>query len=88
MYLCRTEVVWVFKSVFQQQENETEENADTNQKAPVWQKPKKQPKKKGGNQKNKKAKQAYNWKAAATTQEKKESSKQDTEKQVRLHNNT
>lgn len=64
-----------------QQENETEENADTNQKAPVWHKQKKQPKKKGGNQKNKKAKQAYNWKAAATTQDKKESSKQDTEKQ-------
>lgn len=74
--------------VFHQQENETEENADTNQKAPVWHKQKKQPKKKGGNQKNKKAKQAYNWKAAATTQDKKESSKQDTEKQVRPHNKT
>ncbi|XP_061192090.1 translocation protein SEC63 homolog [Saccostrea echinata] len=50
-----------------QQENETEENVEAKEKAPIWHKQKKQPKKKGGNQKNKKVKQAYNWKAAAAT---------------------
>nr|XP_022289100.1 translocation protein SEC63 homolog [Crassostrea virginica] len=68
-----------------QQENETEENADTNQKAHVWQKNKKQGKKKGGNQKNKKTKQAYNWKAVAVkdapAQEKKDASKTESDKQ-------
>ncbi|XP_061193308.1 translocation protein SEC63 homolog isoform X3 [Saccostrea echinata] len=49
------------------QENETEDNVEAKEKAPIWHKQKKQPKKKGGNQKNKKVKQAYNWKAAAAT---------------------
>ncbi|XP_048767691.1 translocation protein SEC63 homolog [Ostrea edulis] len=68
----------------EQQENETEENNEANQKNPVWQKPKKQAKKKGGNQKSKKVKQVYNWKVAAAahaaSSEKKET-KVEAEKQ-------
>ncbi|XP_062601952.1 translocation protein SEC63 homolog isoform X4 [Saccostrea cucullata] len=67
-----------------QQENEGEENVETKEKAPIWHKQKKQPKKKGGNQKNKKVKQAYNWKAAAatnTTANEKKEGKVENEKQ-------
>lgn len=81
---CSFKTAWIH--IIWQQENETEENADTNQKAHVWQKNKKQGKKKGGNQKNKKTKQAYNWKAVAVkdapAQEKKDASKTESDKQV------